>query len=216
VSGYFARALERALGESKSVRPARNRYQLGLAGDETPALRSEWFEHHTVADREPPPEAARPQPAAQERREGDTPAGARLAPPLPLATIPHETTRLVESEPPVRPASKRARVAEPRVPGASLVDVLQRPDEPRARAQPQRSVEPRLLPVQRPAPQPTIGDAFAHPAASRHEPAPVHVHIGRIDLRAADAPPPKKPAPERAMRRPSLEEHLRARERSLR
>lgn len=227
MSGYFARVTERVFGDETSVRPARNRYQIALAGDEAPALSSERFERRAVTDRAPSPEAARPQPERHAPSEGDAPAGARLAPSVPLATIPRESMRLVESEPPVRSASKRAPVAEPRD-AASRAEVPERVDEPRARAQPQRSVEPqrsaeprrslepRLLPVRRPAPPTTIGEALARPPASRHEPAPVHVHIGRIDLRAAEAPPPQKPVTERAMRRPSLEEHLRARERGLR
>jgi hypothetical protein len=41
----------------------------------------------------------------------------------------------------------------------------------------------------------------------------VYVHIGRIDVRAVDTPVPKSPAAHSALRKPSLEAHLRSRDR---
>jgi hypothetical protein len=52
-------------------------------------------------------------------------------------------------------------------------------------------------------------------ARATGDPGPVYVHIGRIDVRAVDAPAPKaQPAPRAALGKPSLEAHLRARDRA--
>jgi hypothetical protein len=87
----------------------------------------------------------------------------------------------------------------------------------RARAVPDVLPErrgPRLFPLE-PERRPVAAGIVERLETPRQtEPPAVHVHIGRIDVRAVETPAPPKPPPgRRTPRAPSLEEHLRARER---
>jgi hypothetical protein len=88
------------------------------------------------------------------------------------------------------------------------------------RSQPERGRgDARLLPRQEVRPPTAVRNAAGTFAGLRsesasNEPGPVYVHIGRIDVRAVSAPAVKAPVATRpAMRKPSLEAHLRARDR---
>jgi hypothetical protein len=226
MSAFLARVAGRALGRGNAMRPAVNRYLIAvraddagdaLAATDTATVRPERDSRNvdaalSVARYDAPApsdvDAARSSRAneAPERTaaSADSAAAFRLVP----ARQDHSTSTRAAGEALEREPAQAKR-APPSTPVQAGSD-----DRPVVASPPLRN-DPRLLPLERPQAVAASG-IIEHVAAGAAEPPTVHVHIGRIDVRAVDAPQPKG-APERsAQRGPSLAEHLRARERNLR
>lgn len=209
MSGFLKRVAERALGRADALRPAANRYLIAVRDDDAGGM---------------PAVENGPAPASGGAEYGDSPLRSE------------RYDRPVRTDAPERIGATSGAVPAPDVqqqtpvPGAAtaaplrLVPWLTAPESAShhpERAQPQSEPAPmrtetRLLPLERSAASGAPAGIERVPSATAAEPPAVHVHIGRIDIRAIDAPP-AKPTPERTgPRGPSLAEHLRARERNVR
>jgi hypothetical protein len=225
MTAFLARVADRALGRGNTMRPAVNRYLIAMRADDAgeavaapdaATMRPErdsgnvdaslpvaryGAPAHTDADA-PPRALESPERAAA---PADSAAAAfRLVQPRPDHGTRHASGERLERQP---PQPERAPLS---------VSIEQRGDDRPVVPSPPLRNDPRLLPLQQPTAVAAAGIIERVPAAAAAEPPTVHVHIGRIDVRAIDAPPAKT-APERAAPRgPSLAEHLRARERTVR
>ncbi len=207
MTAFLTRVAERALGRGNALRPVVNRYLVAVRDDDA---------RGTLAPANVP---------------AVTPNGGSVKLETPLRVgrgdaPPRDDARARIDAGVVTADAAAVRQPTPAAASAELVHLMPQPaDSARAeaersqpdRAQPERvssqvRTEPRLLPLER-APASIIERA---PSGAPAEPPTVHVHIGRIDVRAIEASP-AKPAPDRtAPRGPSLAEHLRARERNVR
>lgn len=213
--GHLARMAQRVLGLEGAVRPAIDRWHVARAPEANRASIAAFsFDEPVAATR--PVQAAAP-------RSTDGRAGVRQS---------HDSQAIVEAVTPTAviatPQDNKGRPAVKLVaqPGARVApestaerDVLAAGAMLEIRSE-HRGREARLLPAQPVAPHEAArrsAGAFenAHKTVRPDEPGPVYVHIGRIDVRAVDAPAPRAPqaAARTAIRKPSLEAHLRARDR---
>ncbi len=224
MNGFLARVVERTLGSGAPLRPVTNRWSISSARD-LPLEISSGAE----------PTRALP---SQQRRDArnDTARSATVH-----ADDAHLVSSRVDVDVaiPVIPSRGRLQSADGRA--TEVTNRVDAPvilsEAPKARsrrtdgtygadrplesdrdlARPETGLDraPRLLPQQA---APAIA---ARPAATgaretvarAPEPAPVYVHIGRIDVRAVDAPVPKSTPAHPVLRGPSLEAHLRSRDR---
>jgi hypothetical protein len=211
--GIFARIAQRALGLQPVLRSTLDRWHIARADDTTDSPPSA-FEHsgfvepampetHPMRALVDPPESHR----AETRRK---PAAVEAV----MSEPAHPREPLLRTDAPLPPHARRRETAPP--PRRERV-------APRFRSEPpviREAAEPRaarLLPPQAPSPvdrRPTEESNGTSRRPARDEPAPVYVHIDRIDVRTAEPRAPKAPAKPRAtLRKPSLEAHLLARER---
>jgi hypothetical protein len=213
VSRFLERIVARTRGDGKQLRPVINRWSISRASDLVEAT------VYVAADDAPQaqsPEAslsvehkvagAAATAGAQLHQQSGTPAGQR-APAL-THREPRNEDRL-RPDVPASPAASKHRPSERR-PVQTDRNIVQPARQPSTQ---QRA--PRLLPAQPPPSYPPAGAAQSHPSTPRIERVPdaTYIHIGRIDVRAVDAPAPKPPPARSAMPRPTLEAHLRARDR---
>lgn len=150
----------------------------------------------------------------------DPPATTSRASPEAEPPAARHTPRVRAAEPPsndAEPPKRAAREASPHLEAPRPREALQleRPKSPSLRA------EIRLMPPQTAIAPPRRlsfgGFESARVEPPVWEPAPVYVHIGRIDVKAADSPAAPKAQPARtAPPKPSLEAHLRSRDRGVR
>lgn len=217
MSAYFARVANRLLNVGPTLRPTANRYLVALRDDD-PSVEARRREtpirpRFAATIETPPPPAGATGVADAAGAAGATGAAAG----------PRTTQRAADDtalpDPLDGPAEERAIRAVPSVERVSLMPPPAREEraEPVQRAlvhEPQAPRAARLFPLEPPRRSAATGLGERLETPSRVEPPSVHVHIGRIDVRAVEAPAPAKAPPTRGvLRAPSLADHLRARER---
>lgn len=241
MSGFFMRIAQRVLGGGVSLRPATNRYLIALQPREHGILRDPSVDEHTLPPqasrsdvrplRSDPREPRSVSPQFEKGRTEDPPhSGGALVDsspsvevPLSVAALPSVNTSPLVATPLLNESRPKGAVAPPSPRDTPLHEAEHVAKTPigagnerlaPAAAPQQRLGEPRLLPLERPARFANGGGLTERSGlAQRSELPPVHVHIGRVDVRAISAPQPKAPPARTPMRKPSLAEHLRARER---
>ncbi len=226
MNGFLARVVDRTLGNGVSLRPVTNRWSISRA----PGLPLETSsaaepDTRTIPSRERG-DARNDGARSAARHTGDTRlvdgrVDADVAPPVaPSRGRRHSaggrSTDVAErvDEPAVVRGAGRPQPADGRAPdGGYGADRTRESAGDVADLEARRA--PRLLPQQA-APAIAARPAAAatrQTVARATEPAPVYVHIGRIDVRAVEAPVPKSSPVRAPLRAPSLESHLRSRDR---
>jgi hypothetical protein len=221
VSGYFAGVVKRLFGVDPTLRPVTNRYLAARRiGDVQASLPSSALEEHdgpqdAIDDRSDsaarPSTLARsadvqgveaPQGVGTRRRQDEvapSPGSGRSERGARSATIALE--RVLAEQPTQRETRNEAagsRVVKARTFATEAMH--------EARLLPPESVLAAVPPAR-------LRDFSPGPAGS--DSTTVHVHIGRIDVRAVEAPVPKTLPARPSMRKPSLEAHLIARDRGI-
>ncbi len=216
MSGYFTRVARLALDADPKLQAVTNRF-IAPRAPATAKMAPDalLFDEHSGGE-----DAATELPP--HRSQHAVRAGSALASEPPTAG--DLDVRSAESTPsfapmpgrtPRQPASPRRSTAPPGdspAPDTAAAPAPGRRDETRTQLRlEQPAGGARLMP---PAASPASRIDMRPPPADSAAPPSIHVHIGRIDVRAIQPPAPKVvPALRTPLRKPSLEAHLRARDR---
>jgi hypothetical protein len=216
---YLQRLTERVFGRGAQLVPATNRYLIGRAplapfDDELPERVELSAEARTPIDlgirmREPRAHASRNSEAPLPEPTASIGRAAKL---LERGDVSSRLAAHVD-DPFARPATPAPAIDAPRERPAGTTTAA--PATARHRSA-DAAAHARLLPRSPATPAASLGAAPVAPVREREEPPTVHVHIGRIDVRAVQTPAPRAQPARSPLQPPSLDEHLRARDRGRR
>ena len=219
MSGFLGRVFERTLGSGAQLRPVTNRWSISRAPDRSLEISSSTDSAPRALPRAARNDSTRNASAyAVDAHLASSRADADAALPVIPSEAPKPRSRRTDVTNRVDASvilSEAQKARSRRTGETNGADRTHESDRDVARREIQLDRSPRLLP-QQPAPAIATRPAAAgarETVARAPESAPVYVHIGRIDVRAVDAPVPKSPAAHSALRKPSLEAHLRSRDR---